>query len=177
MTQISLPFNPQPGDAEDISHIMGDFAAVLAVVNGVIRNDNISASAAIAYPKLNLANAIKDADVDPAAAIVLSKPGQSGAATGGIPYWNGSAWVPLPIGLDKQVLKTVVATPTWVKDTSQIVNTNTAGTGAATVETNLLLNTLQAGALAIGDTVRIRAAGTSTSSAGRRSSTRRSGAN
>jgi hypothetical protein len=43
---------------------------------------------------------------------------------------------------------------------------DTAGTGAATVETNLLLNTLQAGALAIGDTVRIRAAGTSTSSAG-----------
>jgi hypothetical protein len=54
LTQISLPFNEVLGGLEDISHVMADFSAILAVVNGDIRNDNANAAAAIAYSKLNL---------------------------------------------------------------------------------------------------------------------------
>lgn len=52
MTLITLPFRPVSGDPEDISQVMADFDAILNVVNGDIRNDNISPSAAIAASKL-----------------------------------------------------------------------------------------------------------------------------
>jgi hypothetical protein len=52
MTLITLPFRPAPGDPEDISQLLADFDSILNVVNGDIRNDNISPSAAIAASKL-----------------------------------------------------------------------------------------------------------------------------
>lgn len=48
-------------------------AGVTAIGSGVIVNDDINASAAIAYSKLNLATSIVNADVSASAAIVFSK--------------------------------------------------------------------------------------------------------
>jgi len=52
MTQVALPFRPIAGDPEDISQVMADFDAILTVLNGDIRNDNIATLAAIAVAKL-----------------------------------------------------------------------------------------------------------------------------
>jgi len=146
VTQISLPYNPQPGGAEDITQINANFAAVLAVVNGDIRNDNVAAAAAIAYSKLNLANAIKNGDVDPAAAIAVSK---------------------LAAGADsRKILGMAGGVPTWRDDQLYNKNTSSVGTGAATVETDLLTITLAANDLTVGDFVHIRAAGTMSGVAG-----------
>ena len=130
MTQISLPFNEVAGGPEDISHVMADFAAILAVVNGDIRNDNVNASAAIAYSKLNLTNAIKNGDIDPAAAIAVTK------------LAGGSAG---------QVLKSAGAVPTWSKDGSVLRHTTSVGTGALTTEVDIASVTFSANAPAVGD--------------------------
>jgi len=37
-----------------------------------------------------------------------------GTASGDMLYWNGSAWVRIPVGTDGQVLKLVSGVPTWV---------------------------------------------------------------
>lgn len=54
MTIVTLPFRTelQGGQAEDIGMVLADFDAILAVLNGDIRNDNIAAAAAIAISKL-----------------------------------------------------------------------------------------------------------------------------
>jgi len=57
MTQVVLPYRPVAGDPEDVSQIMADFDAILTVLNGDVRNDNISALAAIAITKLAGGNA------------------------------------------------------------------------------------------------------------------------
>jgi hypothetical protein len=54
MTLITLPYSPVDGDPEDISEIMANFNAILAVVNGGLQNDNVAADAAIAHSKLAL---------------------------------------------------------------------------------------------------------------------------
>jgi len=48
-------------------------AGVFAIASGVVVNDDINASAAIAYSKLNLTGAILNADINASAAIVYSK--------------------------------------------------------------------------------------------------------
>ena len=73
MTLVTLSYRPADGDPEDISQIIADFDDILAVLNGDIRADNISPSAAIPYASLSLTNQIKNADVASAAAIVGSK--------------------------------------------------------------------------------------------------------
>ena len=52
MTQVVLPNRPIPGDPEDISQIMANFDAILTVLNGDVRNDNLAAGAAVAVSKL-----------------------------------------------------------------------------------------------------------------------------
>ena len=52
MTQIVLPYRPVAGDPEDISQVIADFDSILTVVNGDLRDDNISPSAAIQASKL-----------------------------------------------------------------------------------------------------------------------------
>lgn len=59
MTQINIPHRPNPGDPEDIGQILADFDAITNVVNSDLRDDNISALAAIAAAKL--ATAVKEA--------------------------------------------------------------------------------------------------------------------
>lgn len=54
MTLIALPYSPVDGDPEDISEIMADFNAILAVVNGELHDDNVAADAAIASSKIVL---------------------------------------------------------------------------------------------------------------------------
>lgn len=104
MTLVALPYNPQPGDPEDITQITADFAAILAVLNGDIRSDNISPLAAIPYSKLALGSSIVNADVAAAAAIAaskiasgytLAKLAQSAASAHQIAHWDGAAWSPV----------------------------------------------------------------------------------
>jgi O-acetyl-ADP-ribose deacetylase (regulator of RNase III) len=73
MTAIVLPNNPQPGGAEDITQVNANFAAILAVVNGDLRNDNFNALAAIARSKLDFGSGLVNADIAAAAAIAGSK--------------------------------------------------------------------------------------------------------
>jgi microcystin-dependent protein len=42
MTLVVLPFRPNPGELEDVTQIMLDFDAILAVLNGGITTDNIA---------------------------------------------------------------------------------------------------------------------------------------
>ena len=58
MTLVTLPYNPVEDDAEDVSELMANFTAILAVLNGDIRNDNIASAAAIAASKI-----VRDTDV------------------------------------------------------------------------------------------------------------------
>jgi hypothetical protein len=55
VTLVTLPYRSQlaAGQPEDIGMVLADFDAVLAVLNGDIRNDNIAAAAAIAASKLS----------------------------------------------------------------------------------------------------------------------------
>jgi len=54
VTLVTLPYRTQlaAGQPEDIGMVLADFDAILAVVNGDIRNDNIAAAAAIQASKL-----------------------------------------------------------------------------------------------------------------------------
>lgn len=52
MTLVILPKRPKAGDAEVVADIIQDLDAILTVLNGDLRNDNISANAAIALTKL-----------------------------------------------------------------------------------------------------------------------------
>lgn len=54
MTLVTLPYRSQlaAGQAEDIGMVLSDFDAILSVLNGDLRNDNFSASAALAASKL-----------------------------------------------------------------------------------------------------------------------------
>lgn len=55
MTLVTLPYRTQlaAGQPEDISMVLADFDAILAVLNGDIRNDNIASAAAIAVSKIS----------------------------------------------------------------------------------------------------------------------------
>lgn len=55
MTLVTLPYRTQlaAGQPEDISMVLADMDAILAVVNGDLRNDNIASAAAIVATKLN----------------------------------------------------------------------------------------------------------------------------
>jgi hypothetical protein len=52
MTQVVLPHRPVTGDPEDVSEIMADLDAILAVVNGDLKDDNIAVAANILVAKL-----------------------------------------------------------------------------------------------------------------------------
>jgi microcystin-dependent protein len=52
MTQITLPFRPQPGDLEDVTQIIADLDAIINVVNGGLANDNIAPAAGVTVDKL-----------------------------------------------------------------------------------------------------------------------------
>jgi hypothetical protein len=52
MTQVVLPYRPAPNDPEDVTQIMADFDAIVNVLNGGIKNDNIAADAAIGATKV-----------------------------------------------------------------------------------------------------------------------------
>jgi hypothetical protein len=73
MTLITLPNRPVPGGAEDISQVMADFDAIVAVVNGNLDDSNIALAAAIKRAKLDFGGGLVDADISPTAAIQLSK--------------------------------------------------------------------------------------------------------
>jgi hypothetical protein len=55
VTLVTLPYRTQlaAGQSEDIGMVLADFDAILSVVNGDIRNDNISGSAGIAASKIS----------------------------------------------------------------------------------------------------------------------------
>jgi hypothetical protein len=54
MTLVTLPYRTSlaGGQPEVIAQILADFDAILAVINGDLRNDNVSSAAGIAIPKL-----------------------------------------------------------------------------------------------------------------------------
>lgn len=54
MTLVTLPYRTQlaPGQPEDITLVLADMDAILAVLNGDLRNDNIASAAAIAISKV-----------------------------------------------------------------------------------------------------------------------------
>lgn len=72
MTQLAYPFNLQNQTPEDVAQVMANFAAIQAILNGDLRDDNLS----------------------PLAAIGLSKLAQGGAGSGMGLVWSGSAWIP-----------------------------------------------------------------------------------
>jgi hypothetical protein len=81
------------GQPEDISQVLANFNAIAAVLNGGLDNSNVAGAAAIAYSKLALSNSIKNADVDPAAAIEASKLNwHVGASPPGSPT-SGMLWI------------------------------------------------------------------------------------
>jgi microcystin-dependent protein len=74
MTLVTLPFRPKPGDPEDVTQIMADFDAILAVLNGGLGGDNISPTAGI-----------------PVSKIQPGTEGQVVTTVGGVPVWGSIA--------------------------------------------------------------------------------------
>jgi hypothetical protein len=135
----------------------------------------------------NLLNGSIDATNLAAASVGASELTQMGAATDQALIWNGSAWAPLSVvrptlvdakgdllvgsaadtlvrkaaGTNEYVLVADSGQSDglrWQKRPRLQTNTTAAGTGAATIETDLQTITIAANALAVGDVVRIRAA-------------------
>lgn len=148
MTLITLPYRPTAGSAEDISQIIADFDAVLAVVNGGLKDDNVHAAAAVALSKLSAVGAadgqpivydgVTDNRWEPGK-VHLDYLAQSGASTGQIPVWNGTKWAPasaVPVAkVSRSGAQAISANTdtaiTWtseVKDTDTIVDLGTQAT-------------------------------------------------
>lgn len=73
MSLITIPNTFSAGAVIIASQHNANFSTIVTDFNGNIDNNNISASAAIAYSKLNLAGSILNADVGASAAIVDTK--------------------------------------------------------------------------------------------------------
>lgn len=73
MGLITQPVTYADGNTLTGAQLTSSFNTIYNEFNGNIDNDNIDASAAIAYSKLNLSNSIVNADIDDAAAIAQSK--------------------------------------------------------------------------------------------------------
>ena len=79
MATIALTHTITNGQTTDASKVMDNFNDIVDDYNGGITNANISASAAIAYSKLNLSTSILNADISASAAIAYSKLSLTGA--------------------------------------------------------------------------------------------------
>lgn len=139
---ISVPFTFSAGAVIISSQHNSNFSIIYGDYNGFIDNNNISASAAIAYSKLNLALGIVNADINASAAISASKinltiPGAIGGTTpaagtftaleatttlklgtthqGDVLYDNGTSLVRLTPGTSGQFFTTggASANPSW----------------------------------------------------------------
>lgn len=150
MTQISLPHNPQAGQSENIGQIMANLQAILAVVNGDLRDDNFAAegTANIKVGRLGQSGA------DPDEALVWDsatgrwvpnklKPSmlqQEGATANQYMVWDdtNSKWVPSTLNLtggvvvdrkttQKDVVNTVAETDLF--DGELLLTGNTLGIG------------------------------------------------
>src|SRR3954470_5905866 len=53
MGTVTLPYNPQPGDPEDITQITADLAAIVTAINGNLDTANVSTAAAVAQGATN----------------------------------------------------------------------------------------------------------------------------
>lgn len=73
MAIISINFTFSAGAVIIASQHNANFSTIYTDYNGNITNDNISASAVIAYSKLTLTGSIVNADINTSAAIVYSK--------------------------------------------------------------------------------------------------------
>lgn len=142
MSLITIPNTFSAGAVIIASQHNSNFTTIVSDYNGSIDNNNISATAAIAYTKLNLLTSIVNADVSASAAIVGSKlnlvsPGAIGTTTpaagkfttleatstfkvgttnqGDIFYDNGTSIVRLTPGTSGQALLTggAAANPSW----------------------------------------------------------------
>jgi hypothetical protein len=71
MSLAAIPNRPVDGSPEDISRIIADFDAILAVMNGLLDDDNVANSG-----------------------LSLSKLKASAALVGQVPVWSGSTWAP-----------------------------------------------------------------------------------
>lgn len=154
MSLITIPNTFSAGAVIVASQHNANFLAISSDYNGNIDNTNISASAAIAYTKLNLATSIVNADVAAGAAIVASKlvltsPGAIGSVApntgafttlkvgttnqGDILYDNGTSLIRLPPGTSGQFLKTqgTAANPLWANAGSLTLVSTTNTSGAA----------------------------------------------
>ena len=71
MTLVTLPYITElaAGQPEDIGKVLSDLQAIVAVVNGDIRDDNVNAAAAIAASKL--AGVVKATDFDAAGDLMV----------------------------------------------------------------------------------------------------------
>lgn len=73
MGVITLPTVFADNTVPTAAQFNGNFSAIATEVNGGLDNDNIDASAAIAYSKLSLTGGIVNADISASAAIARSK--------------------------------------------------------------------------------------------------------
>lgn len=89
MTLVTLPYRTElaGGQPEDIGMVLADFDALLAVINGDIRSDNIAAAAAIPTSKLNI----------------------SGSRDGTKFLRDDDSWQPAPSGVVTLIAHTVLA--------------------------------------------------------------------
>ncbi len=154
MALITIPNTFSAGAVIVASQHNSNFSTISSDYNGNIDNTNISASAAIAYSKLNLATSIVNADVSASAGIVGSKlnltaPGIIGSVTpstgafttlkvgttnqGDILYDNGTSLIRLTPGTSGQFLKTqgAAANPLWANAGSLTLISTTNTSGAA----------------------------------------------
>lgn len=117
-------------DEETITHtkLNLDIGGIIGELND-IENENIAATAAIAYGKLNLVGNVINADIGASAGIAGSKLAEitqddkvdftalnvASETQGDIMYFNGTAWVRLGTGTDGQLLKSqgADANPEW----------------------------------------------------------------
>lgn len=53
MGTVTLPYNPQPGDPEDITQITADLAAIVTAINGNLDAVNVTTAAAVAQGSTN----------------------------------------------------------------------------------------------------------------------------
>lgn len=135
MGLITDPNSLTNGTTADAAQVEAKIDTIYSEFNGSISNANISASAAIAYSKLNLSGGILNADISGSAAIAYSKLNLTGAIVNGDLAGSIAA---------TQISGTAVTlsgsqTLTGAKTFAKTVQTITAGTDGSTITFDLSL--------------------------------------
>jgi hypothetical protein len=164
MGSISLARTTDGTTSNANSNLNNNWTTIENLVNGAIDASNLAADS-VGSSEI-AANAVTTAEILDAA-VTLAKLAASSVDNSKVAAAAAIAVTKLANGADGQVLKTVGTTPTWSGGVGSVQrNAVSVDTPENTSENDLQTITLSANALAVGDAVRIWAAGTESGTTG-----------